>query len=167
MGKLDDVLAGINKKLYKEYQDYGIPAEDRLFDQLDADTTQKALADATKARRTLGQVDDRNASRFGVTKNSAQQGNSDRRTLLSTRASSADAGNNAIIADEDRELNTMQTLMNQGAGLRNAAQGGLGVAAANEQAKEAAYNQAKQQYKSNVTGALGSAAGFAAAAFLI
>jgi hypothetical protein len=166
MGKLDDVLAGINKKLYQEYKDYGIPAEDRLFDQLDVDTTQQAIADATKARRTLGQVDDRNASRFGVTKNSAQQGNSERRTLLSTRSAVADAGNNAIIDDDARELGTLQTLMNQGASLRNAAQGGLGVAAANEQAKESAYNQAKQQYKSNATGAVGSLLG-AGAAFLI
>ena len=166
MAKLDDVLASINRRLYEEYKGYGIPAEERLFEQLDIDTTQDAIKDAVTARRVLGQVDARNNSRYGVTTNSAQRTNQARRDSLASTAAQVDAGNSAIIADQDRELQTLQTLMNQGASLRNAAQGGLGVAAANEQSRDTAYSAAQQQYKSNVASTVGLGAGLLAAAFI-
>jgi predicted component of type VI protein secretion system len=166
MAKLDDVLASINRRLYEEYKGYGIPAEERLFEQLDIDTTQDAIKDAVTARRVLGQVDARNNSRYGVTTNSAQRTNQARRDSLASTAAQVDAGNSAIIADQDRELQTLQTLMNQGASLRNAAQGGLGVAAANEQSRDTAYSAAQQQYKSNVASTVGLGAGLLAATFI-
>lgn len=163
MAKLDDVLAKINRELYQEYQNVGIPAEERLFQELDVNTTQDAMRDAVKARRILGQVDDRNRSRYGISGNASRRASNARRNNLAGAAATVDAGNNAILADEDRELTTLQTLINQGTGLRNAAQGGLGVAAANEQSREAAYSAAKQQHKSNQAAALGSFVGLGAA----
>lgn len=166
MAKLDDVLASINRDLYKEYQNVGIPAEERLFEQLDQDTTQGAIKDAVTARRMLGQVDARNDSRYGVTNNSARMGDRKRRDSLAGATAQADAGNSAIISDQDRELDTLQTLMNQGANLRNTAQQGLGVAASNENSRDAAYTSAKQQYKSDRASTIGSLAGMAAMAFI-
>lgn len=142
--KLDDVLADINLKLYEEYQRVGVPAEERLFKQLDVDTTKDAMRDAIKSRRLLGQIDERNKSRFGVTQNVAQRGASRRADRLSAVTAEAEAGNTARLADQDTRMRTLETLINQGTGLRNAAQQGLGVAAQNEQARDAAHQAAKE-----------------------
>ena len=163
MAKLDDVLARINRQLYQEYKDVGIPAEERLFRELDVNTSKDAMRDAVTAPRILGQVDDRNQSRYGISANASRRASNARRDNLAGAAAIADAGNNAILADEDRELTTLQTLINQGTGLRNAAQNGLGVAAANEQSREAAYSAAKEQHKSNQAAAIGSFVGLGAA----
>lgn len=164
-GKLDSVLAEINQRLYREYEEVGIPAEERLFDAYRTrDTTESAMKDAIKARRLLGEVDDRNASRYGVSKPTGAEAGYDRtQKRLGNLTTQAGAFNDAKLADEDFKLNTLQTLIGQGNRLRNAAQGGLGSAASGEANRDMAYQNAKTQARGNKMNLLGTGLGIAAA----
>ena len=158
---LDESLGIINQRLHDRYEQHGQRTEDRLIDAYESrDTVDESTREAEQARSLMSAAEDRNRSRVGDTRSAPEQEQAERTRALDEVRATADARTNARVQDREFKDRTLNTLVNQGTNIRNAAQGGMGAAAGMQQQRQAANQQADEQ-TSGVGAAAGAGIGFA------
>lgn len=164
MASLDDTLAQISETFWKDYLNNTVGQEQKLIDQYyQLDTRDDAMKDAVTARRILGQMDQRNRSRYGVSSTGDRAAYEARVRQLGERQAVASAYNDATLSDHDTKTNILGSLLTQGQALRNSALQGLGAAAQLEADRHSFNNAQQAAYKQRKAGLFGAGLGMAAA----
>jgi hypothetical protein len=162
----DDTLAAINEQYWQDYLTNTVPIEDELFAKKDnINTVDAAQKDAVTSRRILGDMANRNKSRYGMNVKPSTSAYEDRLAQLGQVRGVAKAGADARINDEQSRLNIISGLATQGATLRNNSQSGLGMAANLEANRNAQHSAAKSQASAQRAGMISSGIGLGLMAF--
>lgn len=141
----DRKAAKVLRSQWERYKSLYTPVEDRLIGSIGEDMTQPAVEAAQAADTRSNQMTNRMQSRMGLASlpNAPQTGNRQRNRALS----SAEAYNNASLAQIDRDTNIRTGLVDVGQGLVNQATGGLTDAAGMAGQRNLEFDRAQDNYK--------------------
>lgn len=169
--KAKEMAATVSREQFERYMNDFVPYENELIGSLGelenpGRAGRQATADAQRARASL----ERMRERYGTSLNASQQSAENRMTRLDTTLSSLGARNDNRVASEDRDYALKGQLLNLGNGVRSSAQSSLTGVAANAQARENSYEQAKAQHSAQESqqraSTVASLAAIAAIAFM-
>ena len=140
----DTNAARVLRAQWDRYQKLYTPVENRLIRSIGEDMTRPAMAGAQAADARANQVTDRMQSRMGLASldGAPVAANRQRTRALST----AEAFNNASLAQVDRDQAIRTGLVDLGQGLVNQATGGLVDSAGMAGQRDMAYRQAQADY---------------------
>jgi len=166
-GDPDKMYAGITQKEFNDYiKDYR-GFEDELIAKSQSDTSliDQASDDALQARKNAAGMARRNAQRYGAGYTPAQLQEARRSLQRASSLGSADALNNARIAQREANTALLSDLINIGQGVNRSSLNQLGSAAQDAQSRRQAFEAAKASSKAQTYSSIGSLASAAIFAF--
>ncbi len=166
-GDPDKVNSAVLQRQDDLYRKFYAPEEKKLLSLLDDYSSvddAKENADDTFDRNTLST--DRNLRRAGMELTPSQQMLLERNQSLGKATNYAATVNDARLDNKERQITLRNNLINLGRGVQADGAASLGEAGIRAAARDASYDVAKQQHKSQQTQTYTTAAVYAAAYFL-
>ena len=160
-----EITRGEYNDYVRDYRDFELEQIERA--QTDTSLIDSAREDSAMAGQVAGQVAQRNLSRYGGQLTPAQQRAQSRALNRNTTLGSIQALSDARIAQREANQTLLSDLINIGQGVNRASQSQLGSAAADANAREQAYKNAKAQSKAQTYQTVGSLASAALIAAFI
>lgn len=160
-----DITRGEYNDYVRDYRDFELEQIERA--QTDTSLIDSAREDSAMAGQVAGQVAQRNLSRYGGQLTPAQQRAQSRALNRNTTLGSIQALSDARIAQREANQTLLSDLINIGQGVNRASQSQLGSAAADANAREQAYKNAKANSKAQTYQTVGSLASAALIAAFI
>ena len=160
-----NITRGEYNDYVRDYRDFELEQIQRA--QTDTSLIDSAREDSAMAGQVAGQVAQRNLSRYGGQLTPAQQRAQSRSLDRNTTLGAIQALSDARIAQREANQSLLSDLINIGQGVNRASQSQLGSAAADANAREQAYKNAKAQSKAQTYQTVGSLASAALIAAFI
>ncbi|MFV1943486.1 hypothetical protein VPH49_21980 [Pseudomonas luteola] len=168
---LADQLATISRDEFTRYLNTYSGTQTDLINSLDDSTVDtsvsKAQTDAVRSRDTLSRM----RERYGSAQTTAAQASENRTNNLSGALGQMTAGNNAIVADQDNKVQSLQSLLGVGNTVRQQSLGNFqsasGAEASRVSTNKSISAQNKASSEANKQQAISSAAAIAMTAALI
>ena len=160
-----NITRGEYNDYVRDYRDFELGQIERA--QTDTSLIDSAREDSAMAGQVAGQVAQRNLSRYGGQLTPAQQRAQSRALNRNTTLGSIQALSDARIAQREANQTLLSDLINIGQGVNRASQSQLGSAAADANAREQAYKNAKANSKAQTYQTVGSLASAALIAAFI
>ena len=163
----DKAYANLTRKEYLDFKDGYGNFEMDMIDKAKNDTSliDDAREDSALASSMAQGVVDRQASRYGASLTPAQVQQQQRALQRGTQLGSAQAINDARIAQKEANTLLMSDLINIGQGVNRSSQNQLGSAAADATQRKNAYTQAKAAAKAQTYSTVATLGGAALLAF--